>query len=437
MYKLRLSTALLILVGCWHSAYAQDLLTIYELALKNDAQLQIAEANYLAAIEALPQAQSGRKPQIFFNADGTYTDTSTTNVGDGKTDTLSYSLNLTQSLYDAETQGNVNSAEATTRAELARLQSVRQAVALRVAEAYFAILAAHDNVDFAYAERTAIERQLEQAQKRFEVGLIAITDVQEAKARYDSAQASAILAENVLENAYQALVVITGDPSIRNLARLEKKLDLTLPDPADANAWVDVALQNNRDLIAAREDLNAARYDRDKRNRRGYPTVDLFASYEDRDTNSDLLGDFKRDDLTLGVQLEIPLYTGGRITSEQAQGEALLVSAQNNTLLQTRLASQRSRIAYLDVVSGISQVNALAQALESSNVALEATQAGFEVGTRTSVDVLISLRETYRAQRDYASSRYQYLLDKLRLKQAAGTLTQEDLSDINRLLVHP
>ena len=308
---------------------------------------------------------------------------------------------------------------------------------MRVGEAYFAILAAHDNVDFAYAERTAIERQLEQAQKRFEVGLIAITDVQEAKARFDSAEAQAILAENILENAYQALVVITGDPSVRNLWRLESQLQLTLPDPADPNAWVEVAMQNNRDLIAAREDLNAARFERDKRNRRGYPTLDLVASYEDRDTDSDLLGDTQQEDLTVGIQLEIPLYTGGRISSEQAEAEAQLVSAQNNTLLQTRLASQRSRIAYLDVVSGISQVAALKQALESSNVALEATQAGFEVGTRTSVDVLVSLRETYRAQRDYASSRYEYLLNKLRLKQAAGTLDLDDLIEINSLLVRP
>lgn len=437
MHKPRLKIALLALLGCWQSLQAQDLLTIYELALENDAQLQIAEANYLARIQALPQAQSGRKPQVFFNANGTREESDDSRLGDSTSDTIGYSLNLTQSLYDAEVGGNVRSAEATARADLARLESVRQAVALRVAEAYFAILAAHDNVDFAYAERTSIERQLEQAQKRFEVGLIAITDVQEAKARYDSAQAQAILAENILENAYQALVVITGDASVRNLARLERQLELTLPEPADPNAWVELALDNNRDLIAAQEDLRAARFERDKRNRRGYPTVDLVASYGNRDIDNDLIGDSDQEDLTVGIELEIPLYTGGRISSEQAESEALLVSAQNNTLLQSRLASQRSRIAFLDVVSGISQVNALKQALDSSNIALEATQAGFEVGTRTSVDVLISLRETYRAQRDYASSRYQFLLNKLRLEQAAGTLTQEDLSDINRLLVHP
>ncbi|HKJ52076.1 MAG TPA: TolC family outer membrane protein [Gammaproteobacteria bacterium] len=437
MQKLRLKLAMLVLLGCWQTLHAEDLLAIYQLALKNDAQLQIAEANYLAAIQSLPQAQSGRKPQVFFNANGTRQEIDDSRIGDTTTDTIGYSLNLTQSLYDNETSGNINSAEATSRAELARLQSVRQAVALRVAEAYFAILAAHDSVDFAYAERTAIGRQLEQAQKRFEVGLIAITDVQEAKARFDSAEAQAILAENVLENAYQALVVITGDPSIKNLARLEKKLNLSLPDPANPNDWVELALKNNRDLIAAQEDLNAARYERDKRNRRGYPTVDLVASYADRDVDDDLLGSSDQQDLTVGIELQIPLYTGGRITAEQSEAEAQLVAAQNNTLLQNRLASQRSRIAFLDVVSGISQVNALKQALESSNVALEATQAGFEVGTRTSVDVLISLRETYRAQRDYASSRYQYLLNKLRLKQAAGTLMEDDLREINRLLIHP
>lgn len=437
MHKLRLKLAMLALLGCWQPLQAQDLMAIYELALVNDAQLQIAEANYLAAIQALPQAQSGRKPQVFFNANGSRLESDDSRIGDSTVDTIGYSLNLTQSLYDNETSGNIDSAEATTRAELARLQSVRQAVALRVAEAYFAILAAHDNVDFAYAERTAIARQLEQAQKRFEVGLIAITDVQEAKARFDSAEAQAILAENILENAYQALVVITGDPSIKNLARLEEKLTLSLPQPANPNDWVDLALKNNRDLIAAQEDLNAARYERDKRNRRGYPTLDFVARYADRDVENDLLGDSDQEDLTVGLELEIPLYTGGRITAEQAEAEAQLVAAQNNTLLQSRLASQRSRIAFLDVVSGVSQVNALKQALDSSNVALEATQAGFEVGTRTSVDVLISLRETYRAQRDYASSRYQFLLNKLRLKQAAGTLMEDDLREINRLLIHP
>ncbi|MDH3856663.1 MAG: TolC family outer membrane protein [Gammaproteobacteria bacterium] len=429
---------MLILLFWWQASPAEDLVTVYGLALENDAELMIAESSYLAAVQALPQARSGRKPQISLNASGTARESDNSETGDNDSETIGYSLNLSQSLYNNEIQGDINVAEASTAAELARLNAARQALILRVAETYFAILAAEDNVEFAYAERNAIERQLEQAQKRFEVGLIAITDVQEAQARFDTAEADAILAENILENALQSLVVITADPSIKKLAPLGDDLKLSLPDPITAEPWVLLALKNNLDLIAAQQDLNAARFERDKNSRSGYPTLDLTASYADNDVDGDeLRGDYQQDDLTLGIELQVPLYTGGRISAEQAQAESNFVSAKNTVLLQTRLASQQSRTAYLDVVSGISQVKALKQANESSKIALEATQAGFEVGTRTSVDVLVSLRETYRTRRDYASSRYDYLLNKLRLKQAAGLLKEDDLFDINRWLIQP
>lgn len=436
MQKLSSKLALLILLSWWQLSPAEDLVTVYGLALNNDAELMIAESNYLAAIQALPLARSGRKPQISLNANGTARESDNSETGDNDSETVGYSLNLTQSLYNTETRGNIKVAEASTAAELARLKAARQALILRVAETYFNILAAEDNVEFAYAERTAIARQLEQAQKRFEVGLIAITDVQEAQARFDTAEADAILAENILENAFQSLVVITADPSIKELAPLGDDLELSLPDPVTAEPWVLLALKNNLELVAAQQDLNAARFERDKNSRSGYPTLDLTASYADNDVSGDeVRGDFQQDDLTLGLELQVPLYTGGRISAEQDQAESNFVSAKNTVLLQTRLASQQSRTAYLDVVSGISQVRALKQALESSNIALEATQAGFEVGTRTSVDVLISLRETYRAERDYARSRYDYLLNKLRLKQAAGILQEDDLFEINLWLL--
>ena len=435
MHKLSFKIVLLALWGCWQPLQAEDLITVFGLALERDAELQIAEANYLAAIQALPVARAGRKPQVFFNANGSVRESENSQTGDNDNETFGYSLNLIQSLYDNETSGNINAAEANSAAELASLQGARQGLILRVSETYFTILGALDNVDFAYAERNAIARQLEQAQKRFEVGLIAITDVHEAQARYDSAEAQAILAENILENAYQALIVITDDTSIRKLARLGEKLDLSLPDPADAEKWVGLALKNNSDLIAAQQRLNAARFERDKLARRGYPTLDFVASYADNDVDDDLLGDSQQEDLTLGLEFEMPLYTGGRISAEQSQAESTFRSAQNSALLQTRLASQQARTAYLDVVSGISQVKALKQALDSSNIALEATQAGFEVGTRTSVDVLVSLRETYRAQRDYARSRYDYLLNNLRLRLAAGILQEDDLFAINRSLI--
>ena len=436
MFNSRPLITALLLACCWcQSAVAENLLQVYDLAQRNDAELMIAEANYLAAVQALPLAESSKYPQINFNAGASVRESDNSETGSNSADNIGYSVNLSQSLYNTETSGNVSIAEANTQAELARLRAARQNLVLRVAETYFRILAAEDNVEFTYAERNAIARQLEEAQKRFEVGLIAITDVQEAQASFDNAEASVILAENVLENAFQSLVVLTADPSIRNLTPLGEDLTLSLPDPATVQSWVQLALENNLDLLAAQYSLNAARFERDKRNRNRYPKVDLFASYESNDDNNDLLGDAQQDDVIVGIELDIPLYAGGRIPAERAEAESRYVAAQNNRLLQTRLAQQQSRTAYLDVVSGISQVKALKQAFESSNIALEATQAGFEVGTRTSVDVLISLRETYRTQRDYAGARYQYVLNKLRLKQAAGILTADDLIEVNDSLV--
>lgn len=437
MKWLSLNLLAMILIAGSFPAAAEDLVEIYGLALERDAELLIAESDYLSAVQALPLAQSARKPQISLSASGSSRDSDNSETGDNDNQSIGYSVDLKQSLYDTQTSGDVKVAEATVAAALARLQSTRQALITRVADTYFTVLAAEDNLAFAFAERTAIERQLEQAKKRFEVGLIAITDVQEAQARYDTAEAQVILADNLLKNAFQSLYVITDETSIQKLAPLGDNLRLTIPSPTNAEAWVKLSLDNNLDLISAQQDLIAARSERDKIARSNYPTLDLVASYADSDVDDDLLGDSRQDDLTVGIEFLMPLYTGGRITAERAQTESNFRSAQNSVLLQTRLASQQSRTAFLDVVSGISQVKAFKQALESSNIALEATQAGFEVGTRTSIDVLISLRETYRAQRDYARSRYDFLLNTLRLKQAAGTLREDDLFALNRWLIQP
>ena len=428
---------LVLLLFWWQASPGADLVTVYGLALENDAQLMIAESDYLAAIQALPLAESRNKPQISLNANARARQSDNSETGNNDNESTGYSLDLVQSLYDTEIQGDIKVAESAAAAELANLKSIRQALILRVADAYFRILGAGDTVEFANAELKAIERQLEQAKKRFEVGLIAITDVYEAQARFDQAHSEVILAKNILDNGFQALVVITADPSIKELTPLGEDLKLSLPDPATAESWVSLAMNNNLELLAAQENLNAARYERDKNTRNNYPTVEFIASYADNDTNDDLIGDSQQDDLVVAIELQVPLYTGGLLTAERSQAQAEYQSAQNSLLLQNRLASQQSRIAFLDVMSGISQVTALKQANESSKIALEATQAGFEVGTRTSVDVLISLRETFRTRRDYAGSRYRYILNKLQLKQAAGILQDDDLFEVNRWLIQP
>ena len=419
------------------SASAEDLAEIYQYALERDAQLQVAEANYRAALQALPIARSARKPQLFLGAEAALRQTDNSETGSNENTTLGAGVNFVQSLYDRSIGSDIDIAEVTAESAANRFAAERQALVLRVAEAYFGVLAAQDNVDFAYAERTAIARQLEQAQQRFEVGLIAITDVHEAQARFDSAEAQAISAENQLENALQALDLITGGAAIRSLVRVADDFPLLLPDPADAERWVEMALDTNLDLLNSRLDVRIAQLERDKTAAIDGPTLDLTASINSSVVDDDNLGDFDQDDATVALELQVPLYTGGRSSAQLAGAEAELAAARNALLLQTRLASQQARIAYLDVVSGISQVKALRQALESSNIALEATQAGFEVGTRTSVDVLVSLRETYRAQRDYAGARYDYLVNSLRLRQAAGTLGDDDLLDISSRLTPP
>lgn len=407
---------------------------IYRLALEQDVELKIAESEFQTTRESLPIASSALKPQIDFSANLTQRESDISTIGSNTNQSSGYSFDLRQNLYNAETLATIDAAEASVATAQAELEVSQQDLILRVAERYFDILAAQDNVEFARAEETAIARQLEQAQKRFEVGLIAITDVREAQAQYDNALAQTILAENLLDNAFQALEVIIAQAPSPRLARLSDNLELKLPDPAQSQPWVDLALQNNRSLVAALAAEQVADFQRQIKNKSRYPTLDLTASYSDNSIDDDTLSKFDQEDTTLAILLNVPLFTGGRISAERAQAEAAYQSAKNAALLQNRLTSQNTRIAYLGVISGISQVKALKQALASSTTALEATEAGFDVGTRTSVDVLIGLRQTYGAQRDYAKARYDYLINFLKLKQAAGLLNTDDLDRINRWL---
>ena len=416
------------------SSQAINLVEIDAKAQQQDAELMIALSQLESSRQALPLAQSANRPQVNLSANSTFQDQGNTLTGDDEQTSVGYSLNLQQSLYNSENWAQSDAAEATVLQAEADYESTIQDLIVRVTEAYFDILSAQDNVEFTQAEKNAIGRQLEQAKKRFEVGLIAITDVKEAQASYDLSLSSEIIALNGLDNAKEALQLIIGEPLIEPLATLGEEVDLVIPEPANGEAWVEQALQNNLSLASAQAGLKAANENRKIARSGRKPTVNLNASYQDNSIDSDQNGDFDTDDLTLSIQLDYPLYTGGRTSSAIQQAEADYATAQNNLMLQKRLVAQQTNNAYLAVVSGIGQVNALNQALISTTAALEATEAGFDVGTRTSVDVLISLRETYRSRRDYASARYDYLINTLKLKQAAGVLTDQDLSNINQWL---
>lgn len=303
----------------------------------------------------------------------------------------------------------------------------------RVAQAYFDVLGARDTLRFARAEKRAIERQLEQAQERFEVGLIPVTDVKEAQASYDLAVSREIDAENALENAREVLRTLTGEPP-GTLTGVVADLELRSPDPASPGPWVDTALQQNPSYLAARSSAEVARYEIRQARAGHYPTLDLVASRtrEDRDGGFTQQGEFETD--RIGIELNIPLYSGGATVSATRSARSQFEAAQSRTVQARRSAEQDTRNAFRGIEASLSQVRALDQAVESNRAAVEATRAGFRVGTRTAVDVLEALRDLYQAQRDYATARYQYIVNRLRLKQAAGTLTVEDVRLINSWL---
>ena len=416
-------------------AQAEDLIQVYERAQQQDAQLRAAEAEYRAVLEARPLARSAILPQVSADAElgAFYSDPDGRDSVDGSRREIG--LNLNQSLFDRRNTIGLRQADLRIDQAAANLDAARQDLILRVSEAYFGVLVAQETLEFRRAEREAISRQLEQTQRRFEVGLIAITDVKEAQAQFDIAAAEEIAAENALNLAREQLAVITNQYYDR-LAALGETLDMVDPDPLDPQQWVNAALETNQELRAQRLAAETAREQIARQRAEGQPTLGLGASV--RDTGFSGTGRdpqfIDRTDANIGLQLNIPVYTGGRVSALTREAREQFEAAQEGLVFTERLTVQNTRSSYLSVIANASRARALSQALESTQAAFESAQAGFEVGTRTQVDVLLALREVFRAERDFAEARYGYLLDTLRLQRAVGTLSVADLQRINRML---
>ncbi|MEN8166888.1 MAG: TolC family outer membrane protein, partial [Pseudomonadota bacterium] len=291
---------------------------------------------------------------------------------------------------------------------------------------------AKDDLRVAQAEREATGRQMEQAQQRFDVGLIAITDVHEAQAAHDSARALEIAADNSLDNAWEALFEIIGPEAKTSLDKLGDKLPLKPPVPNDLEEWSNTAQQQNFDIIATRSNVESIRQDIEVSRSGHFPTLDLVGGYNLRRTDNDI--GTEADTGSIGLELAIPLYSGGGVSARTEQARANHRAAQQN-LDQTRRAVNRQvRDAFRGMLSTISRVEALKAATVSAKSALESTQAGYEVGTRTIVDVLNVQRNLFSSQRDYLRSRYDYIVNGLSLKSAAGNLSEEDLVLVNTWL---
>lgn len=435
------------------SVHAASLLEVYQQALQSDPLIHEAEALRLAAQEAAPQARGFLLPQI--NASGSWVDGDERGTrleadptGDFATiasaadfEDQQWNLELRQTIFRWDQFVNMRQANRIVARADVVYEAAQQDLMLRVVQRYLDVLAAEDQLTSIHADREAIARQLEQAQQRFEVGLIAITDVQESQAAYDQAVAAEIAAQRELATARELLRELTGE-YVQELAAPEDDFPLRAPDPASEQAWVNLALEQNLDLLASRFDEEIARDEIAFRRTGHYPTVDLVAgrshfesSGERRFGNSPFLpAEIESDGDSIGIQVTIPLFSGGRTSSLVREAVYLHRASREQLQRIARETERRARDAYLGVLSEISRVKALEQAVASSRTALAATQAGFDVGTRTIVDVLDSQRALYQAITNYYQSRYVYIANVLQLKRAAGTLEVQDLERIDRFL---
>ena len=436
----------------------EDLLNIYQRALQNDPVIREAEAIYLATLESRPQARSSLLPQLSLNASattaGSTDNTPTTDFQSGQPtfavissqterDSTSLSLNLDQIIFDksrfvAFRQAGKQVLRADTDYELAK-----QDLLIRVAEAYFEVLAADDTLAAEQAAREAIGRQLEQAQRRFEVGLIAITDVQESQAGYDLSIATEISAQRFLATAREFLREIIGE-YIADLASPATQIPLLSPEPANVEDWVRASFEQNLELTSSRITAEIALDDIAIQRGSRLPVLRLSGSYSESEADT-IRSTFFVDPAfntvnpstsapegyNLSLNFSVPIFTGGFNSSRIRQAVYQHRAALETLERVARQTERQTRDAYLGVISEISRVRALRQAVRSSETALRATEAGFQVGTRTTVDVLVSQNTLARARTNFARSRYDYILNVLRLQYAAGSLSVENLSEVN------
>jgi outer membrane protein len=440
------------------AAPAADLTEVYHRALRNDPQLREAEANHMASLEARPQALSALLPQL--SATGDYThdvldQTSLAFLGLAgfiplPTSTTStskqWSLQLRQTVFRWDQISTLRQADAVLAQAEVDFRAAQQDVITRAATAYFNVLAARDTLDAAEASHEAIARQLEQADKRFEVGLIAVTDVEEAKAAADQAAATVIASKRTLATMREQLREITGD-DFNELARPGDDMPLVTPDPASEDQWVKVALDQNLALSSARIGADIAKENISMQRAGHMPTLDLVAkrvglnasattSYTDPTTGvpNSLPADSQSHDTQIGLQLTVPIFAGGGPSSKVREAVYRHRAARERLERTARATERETRDTYLGVISEISRVQALKQAVESSKTALAATEAGYEVGTRTTVDVLLARQRLFDAQTTYARSRYDYVINVLGLEKAAGTLDEPQLTRVNSWL---
>lgn len=426
-------------------ASANSLQDIYKLALENDAQLKADKANYDAGKETDNIALAALLPQI--NADYNYTDGKsdlTNNIPEQPVTrreidkSSGWDISLRQPLFNMSAwyiykQGQKLSAQAE-----AQFGADQQSLIVRVAQAYFNVLRSVDKLEATLAEDDALTHQLDQTKQRFDVGLIAMTEVHEAQAAFDSARAAALEARGTLSISFEALEVLTGKAE-NQIAPLSEKFPVLNPTPADRAEWVNFSIKNNYDLRAAQLSARAAESNADSIRAGHYPTMDAILRYRKSDSDGDresLNGPFDVTDegSSISIGVNVPIFSGGGTSSRTRQAVARALEAQELFHSTERSTIQNTRALHLTVETDVARVQARKQAVISNQSALDATQSGYEVGTRNLVEALLAQRNLYQARRNYSDALFDYVINTVRLREAAGMLTPADVQEIDKWL---
>lgn len=417
------------------NAQAQTLSGVYQDALENDYQLKIAQSELNAVIEDENASWAGVKPTI--TAGGSFTQSMPDGTSSGRPFNDDYtstgiSVKLSQPLLNVGNIQQIGIAQATTEKARFDYQTAEMNLMVRVTEAFFSVLRAQDNLTSYQAQEKAIKRQLEQANQQFKVGLIPITGVNEAQAAYDGARAARIGAEGALLISEESLQLLTGK-SYGKLNTLADNFPVKAPQPATVQYWIDLALANNPDVKAAQKQKDVAEVAVKAAKSAYLPYVNAVAEYKMADSDA---GGVNTDytELALGVEMGWQIYAGGSTSANINKVGHYLNQSEQGLELQRRSSALNARSYYIQVTTSVQQVEARRQALISSESALKATRSGYEVGTRNIVDVLQAEQAYYTAQTAYLDTRYSYLVNLIKLKQASGTLKQEDIAALDQWL---
>lgn len=420
------------------STNALDLLQTYERALQSDPTYRAAEANRNAILETKPQSIAQLLPTLAFTGrlNATQIQVSSTPIVLQRGQHVGYWDNtmnvlLTQPIYRHDLWVQLSQADNQIAAAEAQFAAEAQNVTLRAARAYFDILLAEANLSFAQAEKQATERQYEQAKARFEVGLIAITDVKVAEAAFDAVIARVIAAENDWENAREALKLIIGEFD-EDLSKLPPKIPFDRPNPDSIDKWHQLGQENNLLIVAATNQAELAKKGIDLQFAGHLPTLDMIGNLDFIDTSRPNGVSYASQ--YIGAQLKIPIFSGGGVNARVDQARFQFEAATEQVDVQRRAVKLQVKNSFRRIIAAIGQIHALETAIGSSQTALEAEQAGFEVGTRTMVDVLVVLRNLYAHKRDYAKAVYDYIVESFTLKQGASLLGRQDIEVVNNWL---